>query len=106
MRSRQSSLLLLCSSYKKHTDAYAYNIDMFYRKLNLREMYIIKQSNLELRVNFMNRTTCDMDKVHLIHIKASGKPHKVHTSSEIQAICCDFAAKKTWQNKDTVISIP
>ena len=69
-------------------------------------MYIIKQSNLELRVNFMNRTTCDMDKVHLICIKAPGKPHKVHTFSEIQAIYCDFAAKKTWQNKDIVISIP
>ena len=40
------------------------------QKLNLGEVYIIKQSNSELRINFINRmfpdVPCDLDTVHLI----------------------------------------
>ena len=43
-------------------------------------MYIIKQSNLEPRINFINRAiakwSCDIHKVRLIYIKSSGKPQK------------------------------
>ena len=50
----------------------------FVKKLNLGEIYIIKQSNSDLRVNFMNRTianySCDTDKGHLIYFNSYGKP--------------------------------
>lgn len=49
---------------------------MLFQKLNVGEVYIIKQSNSDLRINFINRlfsdVPCDLDTVHLIYFKLIG----------------------------------